>query len=50
MEMIKKDDELKMYFPDEYFENKSADRTFLMNVLNSTQPEYLASLIKYASA
>ena len=49
MEMVKNDPKLRMYFPEEYFEHKTADRTYLMNVFNTTHCEYLSGLIQHAS-
>ena len=41
MEMVKDDKLVCSYLPDEYLQNKTPDRQFLMNIINSLYPEYL---------
>ena len=36
--MVDKDDDLRNYFPDEYFGKKKPDRTFYFNITNTIYP------------
>ena len=41
MEMVRNDEVVCSYLPDEYLQNKTPDRQFLMNIVNSIYPQYL---------
>ena len=41
MELIKDDQALKEYFPDEYFTGKQPDRSFFFNIINTVHPGFL---------
>ena len=45
MEMVRDDDLIRLYLPDEYLEKKVPDRQFLLNVINSLYPDYLENVI-----
>ena len=48
MEMVKNDELVCSYLPDEYLQNKTPDRQFLMNIVNSLYPQYLEQLDQHA--
>ena len=39
--IVQDDDELKNYFPDEYFTGKMPDREFFFNTINTMHPGFL---------
>ena len=41
VEMAKGDKIASSYLPDEYFENKTPDRAYLMNIINTLYPDYM---------
>ena len=47
-EMTKADDELRMYFPNEYYKKLLPDRVFFFNTINIMYPEFLCTLISGA--
>ena len=47
-EMMRDDQELRSYLPDEYFKQKTADRTYFFNILNTLYPEYVQKLLFHA--
>ena len=49
IELMKDDEEVRMYLPDGYFEKVKPDRTFIFNVLNTVHPGFLPKLIDGAS-
>ena len=46
--MTKGDEELKMYFPDEYYKKLMPERSFFFNTINTLYPDYLSTLISIA--
>ena len=47
-EMMKDDKALAAYLPDEYLKQKTADRTYFFNILNTLYPEYVQQLLSHA--
>ena len=47
--MIRNDKIASTYVPDEYFENKTPDRAYLMNIVNTLYPEYMEQILNHAS-
>ena len=47
-EMMKDDKALAAYLPDEYLKQKTADRTYFFNILNTLYPEYVQKLLFHA--
>ena len=45
IDMVKNDKLVCSYLPDEYLENKTPDRQFLLNIINSIYPDYLENVI-----
>ena len=41
IDMIKEDKVARDYFPDEYFEKKTPDRQYMMNIINTLYPYYI---------
>ena len=48
-DLIKDDKIIKEYFPDEFFKNKSPDRAFFFNVINTVYSGFLPGLIDHAT-
>ena len=46
--MIKDDDLIKMYFPDEFFTKKTPERKFFFDVINTVYEDFLPPLINHA--
>ena len=47
--MIRNDKIASTYVPDEYFENKTPDRAYLMNIVNTLYPDYMEQIINHAA-
>ena len=47
--MIRDDDEIKSYFPDEFFTKKTPERKFFFDVINTVYDNFLPPLITHAS-
>ena len=47
--MIRDDDLIKTYFPDEFFAKKTPEREFFFNVINTVYEDFLPPLINHAS-
>ena len=50
LKMTKDDEELKMYFPDEYYKKLTPERVFFFNIINTVYPQFLSSLISNANS
>ena len=48
MPQIKDDEELKKYLPEINRKEKSIDREFFFNILNTVYPDYMKKLIDHA--
>ena len=48
IEMVKDDKIARSFLPDEYFENKTPDRAYLMNIVNTLYPDYMEQIINHA--
>ena len=47
---LKIDPEFNVYFQDEYSQDKSPNRSYFFDILNTVYPDYLKSLMKHVSA
>ena len=45
IEMVRNDQLVCSYLPDEYLMKKTPDRQFLLNIINSLYPDYLENVI-----
>lgn len=43
--MVKEDDRIKPYLPQNYYEKTKPDRQFLLNVINTIYPSFLKELV-----
>ena len=50
LEMIKGDDHVQKYFPDEFFTKKIPERKFFFDVLNTVYEDFLPPLISHAES
>ena len=50
LEMIKEDDHIKTFYPDEFFTKKTPEREFFFNVLNTVYEDFLPPLISHAES
>ena len=48
-EMIKDDDHIKTFFPDDFFTKKTPERKFFFDVINTVYEDFLTPLIEHAS-
>ena len=49
LDMIRDDEEIKTYFPDEFFTKKTPERKFFFDVINTVYEDFLPPLINHAS-
>ena len=47
---LKDDSEFNIYFQDEFANDKSPNREYFFDILNTIYPEYLKTIMKHASA
>ena len=47
--LVQDDNDLKMYFPDEYYTGKMPDRKFFFNTINTVHPGFLNQLLRHAN-
>ena len=50
LDMIRDDDDIKRYFPDEFFTKKTPERKFFFDVINTVYEDFLPPLINHASS
>ena len=46
--MVKDDETIASYMPDEFFANKVPHREFFFNIVNSIYPDYMQQLLSHA--
>jgi hypothetical protein len=49
LQMVKDDEELMMYLPDDYLKKMVPDRAFFFNTINTIYPNYLYNLVVAAN-
>ena len=47
--MVKDDEQVRIYMPDEYFTGKMPDRTFFFNTISTLYPGFLEQLLSHAN-
>ena len=50
LDMIKDDEHIKTFFPDEFFTKKTPERKFFFDVVNTVYEDFLPPLINHASS
>lgn len=49
LDMIKDDDHIKSFFPDDFFTKKRPEREYFYNIINTVYEDFLPPLINHAS-
>ena len=50
LNMVKDDEEVRAYLPEEFFRTVKPDRSFVFNIINTVHPGFLHELIRHASS